>query len=1638
MKTKQKIMAILLTILLLGTNLINLGTAVIAANVPEQNNKTNNSNVTFDSYLEGGVHSQNYKVGEETKLYLKIGVHNAGYLKNSVINIAENANYEIDTSNLQNNELIQSSTNNQIKLKQIDSENNVEIVLPIKIKSANQVDKDFIEKESEVSFIAIYVDGNGNEKTVNKVITNKLTWEAELELDLNTEVTKYIPFNQNENYGVLIQTKIISRLKDHVLPVSSTELLVNVPELEGEKPQSVNVIANTTTNTNQDENGKNFNSSNYEYNQEQGTLIIKTLNEEDQNGKIANNSEGQDEYIVNFIYTGQEIYEKAIENGIESEANVNAKLTLASTESQVIEASSKITYNEKETKGVLTDINVKVAPSISKGNLYTNFDRKDEEKEEISYDVTYKAGVNSESLVDQIKFMVEPENYVDKYENTFPVENGSYIKEVKIEKSIFEKILGAEGSIEISKADGTVIGTINTNPEVVDEYLNLNLAELNLNKIQVKTSKPVATGNIEIILQKALAKNQNYSKIQIQEFTKLQLQTTNQTTSEEIKQTSEIALTEPVSKAELSVPEENKNLSTIVEKSNIELRVILNTANDQNALYKNPVLEIELPKQIEKVNLDSVNLLLDKELKIKDKKVISKEGKQVIRITLEGTQTTYNTSAVSNGANIVIKANVIVNKFAASSTEEVVLYYTNQNTNLYETSNEEQTKGIAKAELNIVAPTGVAVVNKITGYDNKNSEILTMNQDSKEATIDMHSSKKEITIEGLISNNYKNSVNNMSVLGRVPFEGNKEVDGKDLGSTFTAPMTSKINLTGIENKNVKIYYSTNGEATTSLESEENNWTENPSNLSEVKSYLINIEGEVEKSSQIAFNYNAEVPENLSPASSTYETYKVFYENKAQGTPINETKVSGAVGVATESVPELEVTLSADKEDNSKVTERQIVTFKAEIKNIGEQEAKNVVLNVPVPQGTTYMSGTGEETTATISVENIAVAETKTVTYQLKVNDLAEEQESGTIKTKVNVTADDLETSVESNEYTLQVISGKIDVDLKVDRESGAILTEGDHVGITLYVTALQNSKNVEISMDIPSSFNIASTNYYDANMELKNDAVKVQNGKLLINIESLETNAFIILDIELEVKSFEGELKLVASVTADGLEQQLSKEYIYNAKLPSFEISQTQTTEKYVKETENSIYEFTIKNTSSINATEVTFEDILPQGLNLEKFEYTYDGETIELDPNPDNTASIAWPVFKAGLTAKVKVTAVASLLPNQQEDITLENKATLSGTGFDTITSNSVQTIIEYNQDLHKAEGETSNGTYKITGTAWLDENKNGTKDEGEQILSGIKVLLIEANSSNTIKEIKSQNEKSTITSENGSYEFDNLPNGNYIVVFCYDASKYNITDYQKSGVGVSTNSDAISMLVTLDGSLTYVGISDTIKITNSNVRDIDIGLYVAEKFDLKLDKYISKITLVKEEGTKVYNLDNSKIEKIEVYNRHIGKSSLIIEYKIVVTNEGKVPGYVRKIVDYMPEGTRFNSELNTDWYISDSNGTAYNNSLENTILNPGESKEVKLVLSAQITSKLIGNLINNNAEIYESYNDQGIPDMDSSTANMVQTEDDMSEANIVVSMATGTVVLYISLALAVLLILLVGATLIKQKIIDKKTIGI
>lgn len=203
-------------------------------------------------------------------------------------------------------------------------------------------------------------------------------------------------------------------------------------------------------------------------------------------------------------------------------------------------------------------------------------------------------------------------------------------------------------------------------------------------------------------------------------------------------------------------------------------------------------------------------------------------------------------------------------------------------------------------------------------------------------------------------------------------------------------------------------------------------------------------------------------------------------------------------------------------------------------------------------------------------------------------------------------------------------------------------------------------------------------------------------------------------------------------------------------------------------------------------------------------------------------------------------------------------------------------------------------------------------------------------------------------------------------------------------------------------------------------------------EGFDLSLKSYIDKITVTNAQGTTVYNYDKANFAKIEIPRKQMNGTTVALEYKIIVKNEGTVEGYARKIADYLPEGLKFNSEINKDWYLAE-DGNIYSVALADKLLKPGETAELTIVLTKQMTNENQGT-IKNIMEIYETSNEQNLEDINSVPGDKVEGENDMSTVEVLITVATGTTILYITLALGVLVLIGLGIYEVKKVALNKK----
>lgn len=1663
-KLLKKAIALILVLILVSANLVILGEYTIALalsdeELNEQTSETNHDNVEFNAYFEGETHIATFDVGDsDAKLYVQIKVNNAGYLENGIIEL-QNTNFKISEDVTNSNIQSIDRENNRILLNRITNGTTVTFELPIEILEKESISEDYFNKETLTKFTGAYMDGQGREREITKEVTNKISWKNTAEVEATVEATKFIPYATNGNYGVILQTKINSKVKDNILPIKNTNIEITVPTINNVKPTSVTVLATYTAATNGKDNGLDFTNSNYSYDAEAGKLSIKTTNNVEE---VSWKKNASDEYLVNYIFEGQEIYNYANANGIDSTITVIPNISVYNGEETLLTTTLTTPIQYEEQAGAITDFKVELPDDISKGYIYSNFDT--DAKVETEYYSKYTATINAANLVTTVEFIQAYDKFLteEASEGSTNVSdtNYAYNKRVEISQELFNKMLGEDGVITIKDISGTELGQINKDTQLTDGMYVLDISSENSNSLDIITTAPITDGQIEINIIKALKGNIGYSKDQMKDFVKLSASLQGKTNTTTFEASTQTLLKEPETKVELEI--NRTDLTTVLENENVEIRAILNTSSVYNALFKNPTLKITFPANVEKVTLNSTNLVLDNGLKVKSATVGEESGRQVINVELEGTQTEYAIDAEYKGAIIILNTDITVSTLTPSGTAKITMRYTNEN--------DVATKatGTIEQTINYVAPSGITTATGISNYKAGEPDILSISDEPKTVEIDTYSDARTATMSGTIINNYPNDINSIVILGRIPAQENKVIDSdKDMGSNFTIPLSSGLVISGIEATNYKIYYSDNQNASKDLSDSSNGWSETSTTTS--KSYMVvfNTDYKLAAGGRIAFSYDLAIPENLSTNNSAFGMYKVYYTNNSEIGAVGESKASAIIGLTTGKGPELEAELQSTADV---VREGQIVKMKVTVNNIGETVAENVRVNVPVPEFATFVEYTISngfyelsDETMSIDIGDIDVGESALASYYIKFDEyiptitiVEVEGNEGeeiqiddiinanrfpkTITNKAFVATDGITGEIPSNECVINLLDGKIAINLVSDIPEDATL----HNGQTMeYIINLKNISaegdlaNTVVTMALPEGikFNngIIKDKWSDEEETSEGITYNQESNTVQINVGTLSITKFI--KLQLEVLQFDGQISMIATARADGTEEHYSNISEYAAKPIKLEISELTSTPRYVKEGEIITYNIKISNVGASIISGIKISGVLPSELDFEKATYMYAGEEQAVSNLKGDRIEIAINQLAIGESIDIKVMAKAKALPDEN-DKEVSMKFSVTANNFEAVETNTVTNIIEYNPEIHNPGGETTDpiiNRYKITGTAWIDENRDGTRGAEEQTLSNIQVILLNKDANSIVRDLDTNEEKITTTSSNGTYQFDNLPNGEYLVVFIYDSSNYSLTTYQADGVDEAFNSDVIDINLTFNGERRIAGITDILTIDGDNVRDIDIGLYAANKFDLRLDKYINKITLTTPTiGTSVQEHDNLSVARVEVLGRNVGQSSAVIEYNIVVTNEGSVPGYVKKIVDYLPKEVSFSTELNTDWYLSN-NGNIYNASLENEVINPGESKAVNLIVSIQITEDILGT-IGNSAEIYEYYNEQGLQDIDSVAGNGANAEDDMSTADLVVGIVTGRIITYTSIALVVIALLGFGIFEIKKHVLNKK----
>lgn len=1271
--------------------------------------------------------------------------------------------------------------------------------------------------------------------------------------------------------------------------------------------------------------------------------------------------------------------------------------------------------------------------------------------------------------------------------------NYAYNKTLAISKQEFDKVFGENGKITILNEAGTTLATINKDTEVKDNKIVVNLVPFNTNSITIKTSKPQAEGNVIFEITKALAKNIEYSTSQLKSFTQIKTQVTGTAKNSDIdivstESTKNVDLTEPTQKA--SITTSNNRLSTIVKNENVEIKVTLENDSSDDTMYTNPKIKITFSENIETINVKDCKVYFDDELEIDEDSIMFYEngdGTKTLELKLKGTQTKYNNVA-AKGATVVLTTDITLNTLTPTTNTQITAEITNGDSTV--TNVATDVKYIAPSGVvttnSMTGYNGDEKIEVINGESQK--ALIPTKAEQKEVTYTMNViNNYENTLDHVVVLGRTPFKDNKDVSTSLSLGSNITMPLAS-GITVTGVDASKVTIYYSENgeATTDLSNSQNGWTTSVTD-----YTKIKSYMIVLnEDYAMNggdtITFSYKATLPANLDYDQEVYENYGVFFNNNKTSGTITD-KAIATKIGFTtgsiakldaKLTSTIGegasVKSGEILEYELTINNTGVVDAENTTVEIklppelsfipqdgddYTYKVPEDEEYDESRYEELLNLPenevidltkyenlISELQQYEDNDVDSEVLKINLGKITANSTLKKTLKFR----AQSDETKKVELKATVGYSDM-ISVETN--TVSNIIEKVYFDTQIGSKYKS-LKEGETYSFQIalrssqYNYELENEsvdnsrKNTVVTITLPDELeydSIKLTRFNEDTFEeddiTSTANVKVSGRKVTVKVGDVDGERGKTLIINTKVgklanEVYKKEVTITSNIKADNTETENIDDISVTINKPGINVAQTANipTGTTISAGEDFAYTFTIQNLSDIYLNDVEFTDALPTEVTFKYLEIVYEDGTIDSSFNINSDGSINTKFYlSAGQKVTINVHVVANSIDNDTE---ISNKAKFKNEDIGEVETNSVSHIVKHFEktDVNVDPDDTNKETRKVIGTVWVDANKDGVKDANEQRVSGVKVLLLNNNTSNIAMD--SNNEQCiTTTGTDGSYMFNNVPQGKYSVIFFYDSANYSPTTYKKSGVSDEQNSDAIDKTVNYEGKDQIAAVTEEIVLADKNQFNIDLGIVEDAKFDLKLDKVVQVITVNNGKNTKEH-VYNSKLAKLDFESKYANTSSMVVEYKFTITNDGGIAGYVKKLADYLPEELKFNSELNKDWYEG-KDGVIYNASLANTIINPGESKEVTLILTKNMNGDDDFGLINNSAEIYETSNDYGALDIDSTPGNKATNEDDYSTANVLTSVKTGDVVIYTTLIITIITIVGVGIYMIKKKVL-------
>lgn len=1411
-----------------------------------------------------------------------------------------------------------------------------------------------------------------------------------LEIKTKSAIEKYFKI---DGVGTIMQMDVNATIdgNEKLEDTAEYEIQINLPKIEQIAPKEVSIITRLEM-------------QNIDYTKEYKEGILKI------NGKIDKNTRNKDFKVV-CIYP-EEIY-------ISEEREINWNV--------IAQANNKKVY-EEEYKNILSSkINSQnIAEKIRVEGIYKGIINNNEGNISTSYgeyvdiETSYLQNTSLNFIEKETKYA---DNEIAK----------TYYKKTIFSMENLKRTLGEDFEVTIKYQEEIIINKDTKTEENTDKIVITypeNTTQIEISTSQLKDNQnPIYFGNIKELITNKQEKDLN----QINEML-----TTYSFNNQEEK-TFNIELKNPYLDADIKLGE-NKLELTSLEDNNVDVFVTLNADEeykDRLMLYDNPTFKIQMPESVKIKELKDVSIQAGGNLTLNEA-YLDNEGKLIV--TLNGKQEDY----IKDKNNAQIKINAIL---------EVEKLINNKQGNIRcEITNKEQETVFEKYsnDINITTYSNLFTYLKVEGFNNEQAvEIY-------KAGTDVRKINPEEVVKKNININLQ-AINNLNI------------DLKDVVIKANATYTNK------QGKETKI----------NIVKQENTYTEEKIDLNNLTKYSNNLELRIPETLDYNEKIDIEIETIYSidgKQNQIKQNVTLYTENKIMNTSLilveeGEVTLQTVATLADGTV--LKENDSVYAGETITYTTTIVNGTNEELKNV---KVKAIVENGNI-WGLKGEERTNEVAYEGVRIEyKYAELDTNEVTFDtietlgkepviLKHEAVVKQNVGKNIVSTIQFECDNRQKEEIKNINKIEEAELKVNIARKLTEVCDVYSTYDLDTAIRLENISNKDLKDVILKVYMKDGLQWEEDKdiyVYSENYTEELDIAEIQsydetNKILTIKISKLQKNSIINIDCEPIVSKIPLD-KEKSNVLIYVIANEKYKSNLLNKEALQSELGLAVSINSDVKpgtklKTGDEV-NITAKITNSgIMSDMISIAYELPYGLQLQDAKASdggeikvYNGKNISYYPKIEANGEII-------LQFKLKVDTIETINETCTNVITVEHN-------YETIKSNEIVYGLDLyyepewedpNEPENPTEPEDPNKPvdpenpdtpvdpenpdkptdpenptdpdipdepeepvkpkkkYNISGKAWLDENRNGKRDEKEKLLSGIKVRLLNSDNNSEFVKDDEGNIIEVTTKNNGTYIFENITEGRYLVVFEYDSNTYELTDYQKEGISEDINSDA-----TIYSKEKDMGITDTINL-DRNIENIDIGLRNIPVFDLKIDKYISKITTQTNKGVKVAAYENTSFAKTEIKAKEISGSTVIVEYTIKITNNGQLAGKVKNIIDNMPSDMKFNSELNTSWHM-DTNKRLNYTSLADIDINPKESKEIKLILVKSMTTENTGTTINT-VEIEEYSNSR---ELDDNNLN-----NNKASATVMITPATGTTT-YIVLITILLGVLGVGIYLIKKNQID------